>query len=464
MRFSRLSSLFVFSVMCLTLLNAAFAAPKIEHWQTKDGLRVYFVAAPELPMLDLELVFDAGSSRDADKSGVAGLTVALLNKGAAGMNADQIAEAFESVGAQYGASSSLDRTSLSLRTITMAEEQEKALDTWLKVISKPDFPEKDFQRSIKQSLIGLEAKKQHPSAIAREAYYKHLYGDHPYGVPASGSETTLKAMQIADLKAYYKKYIVRNNALLAIVGAVNRQQAEQIAEQVAAVLPAGEKVKPIAEVKPLAKAETIHIEFPSKQSHIYMGQPGDKRGDKDYFTLYLGNHVLGGSGFTSRLMKEVRVKRGLSYSVYSYFTPLRELGPFTLGLQTKNSSVDEALSVARAELIKFRDGGPTKEELEQSKKNITGGFPLRTASNGDIVSYVAMIAFYNLPLTYLDDFADTVNSISREAVMDAYKRRIDPDKMLTVIVGKKEKQVRQADIKDSKKDGAKEEIKASTAK
>ena len=422
-------------LLSLIFINSSQAAPKIQHWKTNNGLGVYYVPAPGLPMLDLELVFAAGSVRDGEHLGVSALTSGLLNKGAAGLTADQLAEAFEAVGAQYSADASLERSTVSLRTVTLAEEMEQALAVWLKVLGQPSFPESDFKRAKKQSLIGLQAEKQSPAAIARKAFYKALYASHPYGKPGSGTEDSINAMKIADLKAYYQQYYVAKNGILAMVGDVDRAQAEIIAERVSKTLQAGEKAAPVPEVKPLTTSKTVKIEFPSSQSHIYIGQIGNKRGDEDYFSLYLGNHVFGGSGFTSRLMKEVRVKRGLSYSVYSYFMPQSQLGAYTLGLQTKNKNLDEAIRVAKEALVKFVNEGPTEEELKQSKQNITGGFPLRTASNSDIVSYISMIGFYGLPLDYLDAFAPTIEKISRKAVVDAFSRRVQPDKMVTIIVG-----------------------------
>lgn len=421
--------------------TASFAAPKIQHWLSDNGLAVYYVPVPELPMIDLRLTFDAGSARDEDKMGVAGLTTAMLRSGTKDLNADQIAEAFESVGAKFSSGSARDMAWVSLRTLTLADEQTKAVTTWMDVIKNSVFPEKDFQRLIKQSLVGLQAEKQSPAAIASKAFYKHLYGDHPYAASTNGTEDTIKAMTAENLKAHYARYFVAKNAQLAIVGAIDRTQAEALAKQIASTLKAGEKAKPIAAVKPLEKSKTVRIEFSSSQSHIMMGQAGTKRGDKDYFALYLGNHGLGGSGFTSRLMKEVRVKRGLSYSVYSYFISMREAGPFLLGLQTKNSQVDEAIKVATDVVKDFRKEGVSKEQLQASKINITGGFPLRTASNSDIIGYIAMIGFYGLPLDYLDTFTTTIESISKNEVTDAYTRRLHPDAFLTVIVGKKEKQV-----------------------
>ena len=423
------------------------AAPKIDHWVTDSGLRVYFVNVPELPMLDLRLTFAAGSAYailGGNKAGISSMTASMFDKGASGLNADQIAESFESVGAEFSTGSARDMAWVSMRTLTLDEQMDKALETWQKVIEKPDFPEKDFARLKKQALIGLQAEKQNPSSIANKAFYKNLYGDHPYASPESGTEESINALTREDLIAFNKEYFVNKNGQLALVGAISKEKAQEIANNISKALLSGgkgegKKAAAIPEVKPLEKAKVVHIPYPATQAHVMIGQPGDKRGDKDYFSLYLGNHGLGGSGFTSRLMKEVRVKRGLSYSVYSYFIPMQENGPFMLGLQTKLSQTDEAIKVARDVLNEFQKNGPSDEDLNASKTNIIGGFPLRTASNDDIIGYLAMIGFYDLPLDYLDTFTDTVNKVTREEVIDAFKRRLDTGKLLTVIVGGEEK-------------------------
>ena len=166
-----------------------------------------------------------------------------------------------------------------------------------------------------------------------------------------------------------------------------------------------------------------------------MGAPGMRRGDPDYFPLYVGNHVLGGGGLVSRLHEEVREQRGLSYSVNSYFSPMEQNGPYLLSLQTRNDQVDEALAVMRETLEEFVDKGPTEKELIASKKNITGGFPLRIESNSKILDYITMIGFYDLPLDYLETFNASVMAVTREQIVDAYQRRVSPDTMVTIIVG-----------------------------
>ncbi|HPQ94584.1 MAG: insulinase family protein [Thiothrix sp.] len=415
-------------------LDSVQAGPKIENWTTDQGLRVYFVAAPQLPMVDMRLTFAAGGARDGDKPGLAAMTVSMLDQGASGLNADQLAEAFESVGAQFGSGAARDMAWVSLRTLTLENEMKSALDTWLKVLARPDFPEKEFLNIQKMMLLDLQAEKQSPEAIGSKAFFPALFGDHPYASPANGTEDSISAMTRTDLQDFFQRYYVSRNAVLAVVGALDRTQVEAIADRVSGVLAEGEKAPALPPVTPLAEARTIRIPFPSEQAHITIGQTGYKKGDPDQFPLYLGNQILGG-GSTSRLNKEIRQNRGLSYSVYSYFASMGQDGPFIMGLQTRMDQTDEALKVMRETLESYRTDGPSDNELEAAQKDITGGFPLQTASNDDIVSYLGMIGFYGLPLDYLDTFTANINAVSREAIVEAFQRRVQPDKLLTVIVG-----------------------------
>jgi zinc protease len=185
----------------------------------------------------------------------------------------------------------------------------------------------------------------------------------------------------------------------------------------------------------LQQASREHIFHPSAQTTIYLGAPGMHRGDPDYFVLYVGNHILGGSGLVSRLSKEVREQRGLSYSVSSYFNPMEQDGPYQFSLQTRNDQVKEALAVMRETLDKYLKDGPTEKEIEDAKKNITGGFALRIDSNAKILNYLVVIGFYDLPLDYLQAFNGRIMAVTREQIIDAYRRRVLPDVMSTIIVG-----------------------------
>jgi zinc protease len=238
-----------------------------------------------------------------------------------------------------------------------------------------------------------------------------------------------------ELIAFHRRFYVAKNAVVSIVGAIPRQQAEQIAERLTTALPAGEHAPALPPVPGLEGAKVERIAFPSSQSHLYLGQPGMRRGDPDYFPLYVGNHIFGGSGLVSLLSEEVREKRGLSYSVYSYFLPMRRPGIFQLGLQTKNAQASEALKVMQETLQRFIDRGPSEEELKEAKQNITGGFPLRIASNSKIIQYLAVIGFYDLPLDYLDRFNEREEAVTIEQISDAFRRRVDPQRLVTVQVG-----------------------------
>ena len=416
----------------ITSSNGQF---KIKTWKMDNGARVFYVNAPQLPMVDLRIVFDAGSVRDKDKPGLALLTNTMLSKGAGDWNTDALAERFDSVGAQFSVAAMRDMATLSLRTLNDAPLLDKAVATMATVLNHPGFDEAELERIRKQVLIGLKAEQESPATIGQKIFYAELYGEHPYASPTMGTEGSIESISKADLEDFYKEYYVGRNTLIAIVGDVDLEQAKELANKLVGGRPTGKQPTALAEVSALTKAVTIKKAHPSTQTHILVGQPGMHRGDADYFNLYVGNHILGGSGFGSRIMEEIREKRGLAYSSYSYFIPMRGDGPFLMGLQTSNTQRDEALALLNTVLQKFIEQGPTAEELDHAVKNITGGFPLRIDSNKDIIGYIAMIGFYNLPLTYLDDFNATVEAVTIDSIKDAFKRRIHPDKLVTVLVG-----------------------------
>lgn len=409
--------------------------PAIHSWTTHNGAKVLFVAAPQLPMLDVRIVFDAGAARDKGKSGLAQLTNSMLGQGAADWDADTLAERFDSVGAQFSSSVARDMAILQLRSLTEAGLLDTALDTLQAILSQPRFELADLERQRKQTLISIRNQQQSPAAIASKAFYRALYGSHPYATPVIGTEATVQALTRADLQSFYRRYYVARNAVLAIVGDLTEAAARQLAERLLGKLPAGEAAPELPAVTPLAAARLLKESYPSTQTHILVGQAGMRRGDPDYFPLYVGNHILGGSGFSSRILKIVRDEHGLAYSAYSYFQPMRRKGPFIMGLQTRNGSREQARQLLDTTLREFIAAGPTRAELEHAKKNITGGFALRIDSNKDILEYLALIGFYDLPLDYLRTFNRKIEAVTLADIRDAFQRRIDPDKLLTVMVG-----------------------------
>ena len=429
---SRLAALAILG--CISFSVAA--TPEIQTWETENGARVLFVPATEIPMLDVEIVFDAGSARDDGLSGLALLTNGLLAEGAAGKTSQQIAEAFESVGAQVSYDASKDMATVGVRSLTETRYLDPAIRVLREMLTQPDFPEDAYKRELNRMKVAVKARQQSPSALAGEAFNKAVFGDHPYASPTDGTEASLEKMTLEAVRAFYKQYYVAKNATVAIVGNVERWQAEEIVKAILSGLPAGERAEALAEVKPLQKAVKIVIDYPSTQTHIFVGQSGIKRGDDDYFTLYVANHPFGGSGFASRLVEVIREDNGLAYSVYSYFVPLRETGLFAMGMQTKTEQTGQALELLDQELRKYVAEGPGKDELAESISNITGSFPLKIDSNSKLLGYLAMIGFYELPIDYLDHFIDNIKAVDVDRINEALKRRIHPDKMVTVVVGK----------------------------
>ncbi|MEE8342449.1 MAG: pitrilysin family protein [Gammaproteobacteria bacterium] len=427
----------IFAAACLWVLLAAsaYALEPIQHWQTTNGARVYFVSARELPMVDVRVIFSAGSARDGAHAGLAALTNSLLSQGAGGLSADEIANGFEDLGARYGNSSERDMGAVSLRSLSDPSLLGPAVKLFATVLSRPDFNRPDFDRQRQRMRVAARQRKQRPGSVAKEAFYRAVFGNHPYASAPGGSEASLAELERDQVRDFHRTFYVARNAVVAIVGDLDRAGAQRVAQEIVESLAAGKAAETVSPVSELEKSSVQRITHPSTQSHVMLGAPGMTRRDDDYFALYVGNHILGGSGLVSRLSEEIRDKRGLSYSVYSYFAPMERRGPYRLGLQTRNDQVDEALSVLRDQLKGFVEKGPTQAELGASKKNITGGFPLRIKSNSNIVEYLGMIGFYRLPLDYLDTFNANVEAVTVEKIRDAFRRRVDPDRMATIVVG-----------------------------
>ncbi len=430
-------SKFIFLIVLCLFIRPVWSAAKIEHWQTTQGTDVYYVQTTGLPMVDIRVTFAAGSARDGYQYGLAALTSAMLDSGAGQWSADDIAQRFESVGAQFGSSASIDMAGVSLRTLTDKSLFDKALDTLRVILAEPSFKQADFQREKSRTLAALKHRQESPGALASMAFYKALYHDHPYAHPSSGLIETVAGFTADDLRSFYRQYYVAANAIVVIVGDLNRQQAEKVAESLISGLPVGEKPEPIAKVTAPVKGGFQHIDFPSAQTHVLAGVPGMSRDDEDYFPLYVGNFMLGGSGLVSMLAEEVREKRGLAYSAYSYFAPLYRRGPFTMGLQTRNDQTTKAVAVMKKTLTDFINNGPTEEQLIAAKKNITGGFVLRFDSNGKLANYINMIGFYQHPLDYLDVFTEKIEAVTVDRIKSAFQRRIKPELLQIITVGGK---------------------------
>ena len=423
---------YVIALLAALFSGCVFAGPQIQHWVAPTGAKVYFVASRDLPILDVQIDFVAGGARSpAEKSGVASLTAGLLDAGAGKMDEEQISARLVDLGAKLASSSDHDRASVNLRTLSSAEEKTGALALLRAVMSAPTFPEPVLAREKTRTIESLREADTRPDAIAGKRFAQAVYPGHPYGSVATQESVSRIARD--DLVAFHQAHYVARGAVVSIIGDVSRSEAEAIAIQLTEALPASDLPSPLPAVT-LPQRETIKVAHPAAQSHIHAGLPAVSRTDPDYFALLVGNYTLGGGGFVSRLMKEVREKRGYAYSVYSAFVPRVLAGPFQIGLQTKREQAQDALKVVDEVLTKFLAEGPTAQELTAAKKNLIDGQALRIDSNAKLLGYLSLIGFYGLPLDYLDQFPRRVAAVTRDDVKAAFRRHVKPEHLVTVIV------------------------------
>jgi zinc protease len=433
--------------LALFCAQTALAGIPVQHWTQPGGAKVYLVESPAIPMLDVQVDFDAGSRRDpADKAGLAGAMAGLFGKGVAARGAEPaldenaLSEAWADLGASFGAGAGSDRMSFMLRSLTYPDLLAKAVQLAARQLGDPAFPEAVWQRDRERMVASIKEANTRPATIAGRAFAQSVYGAHPYGYDTT--EATLARISVADMRALYGRLMAPCRAKVSIVGAVTRAEADTLVTQLLSRLPASAPgsaacapLPPVPEVAALAAPNDQRIPFNSAQAHVFVGQPGFRRDDADFFALTVGNYILGGGGFVSRLSTEVREKRGLSYSVYSYFAPGLHAGAFTVGLQTRPDQAAQAVQVSREVLQKFVADGPTEVELKAAKDNLIGGFALRIDSNRKLLDNVSNIAWNNLSLDYLDTWTKQVEKVTVADIKAAFARKLQPEKMVTVVVG-----------------------------
>jgi len=420
---------------------AAHAALPIQHWTRPDGSQVYFVESRAVPIVDAQIDFDAGSRREpATLTGLAGATARMLDKGVKAhgsepaLDEDALDDAWADLGAQFGAGAGNDRFSFSLRSLGDPVLLARAAALAARQIGEPSFPEPVWSAERQRAIAALREAETRPGTRAGRLYAAAIFGDHPYG--RRPTEASLQAIGVGAMREFHAR-LQRCGAKVSIVGALDRAQADTLAAGLLDRLAQGAcaPLPPVPEVRPLAAARDIREPFASAQAHVYIGQPGIARSDPGYFPLTVGNYILGGGGFVSRLTQQVREERGLSYSVYSDFSANLGAGPFSIGLQTRPDQAAQAVTVARQVLAGFVADGPTEAELKAAQDNLIGGFPLRIDSNAKLVGNVANIAWYGLPLDYLDTWVDRVRAVGVADIRAAFARVLQPDRMVTVVVG-----------------------------
>ncbi len=430
-------------VLCL-MAGTAQAALNIQHWTLDNGARVYFVENHTIPIVDVNVDFDAGSRRDpAGKAGTSSLTNGMLARGIRAatlpdgssepaLSEADISNALADVAAQRGGGPGIDRAGMGVRTLSSVTERDQSVRMLARLLAHPSIPDTLFARDKARTVSSIRESLTKPEYIAEKSFWRLAYGSHPYG-----TETTVETVESItreDLLEFHRRHYVANRAVIAIIGDINREQAQRIALELTRRLPQGEPLPALPEIAPAVGTEQ-RLPHPASQAHILIGRPALSRGDPDFFALTVGNYILGGGGFVSRISREVREKRGLAYSSYSYFSPMAQSGPYQAGLQTRKDQTDEALKVVRDTIGSFLRDGPTEAELKAAKDNLIGGFPLRIDNNRKILDNLAMIGYHQLPLDYLDTWTAQVNKVTIADIRAAFARKLSLESLVTVVVG-----------------------------
>ncbi len=426
----------------------AHASLPIQHWTQPSGARVYLVESHVIPMVDVQIDIDAGSRRDpAALAGLASIMAGQMANGTRAepqaqgpyphaMDENQIGEAWADLGASLGISAGGDRMSFGLRSLTYSDLLDKAVALAARQMAHPAFPEAMWLRDRERISASIRESLTKPGTVVQQRFAQAVYGTHPYGQRATPE--SLSRIGVQDLKNLHAQSLRACRATVSVVGALTRAQADALVQRLLAQWPRESgcpSLPPVPEVAPLTAAQSLNLPFDSAQAHVLIGQPGYKRNDPDFFALLVGNHILGGGGFVSRLTEQVREKRGLSYSVYSGFSPGLHAGAFVVGLQTRPDQAAQAVSVARQVVQDFVQQGPTEAELNAAKSNLVGGFALRIDSNRKLLDNVANIAWNRLPLDYLNTWTAQIERVSVSDVRRAMARVLKPERMVTVVVG-----------------------------
>ena len=421
----------------MILPNITQANIEISEYETSNGIKVLYSKSENIPMIDIKITFDAGSNRDGNLKGLSMLTHNLLDEGTTKLSAEEIASSFESTGAVFNTSVNKDKSSISLRSLADKKYLGPSLKTFLNILSDSTFPQKELSLQKDRTVSTIIEDESDPSDISMNLFFKEIYKNYAYGYPSIGEKSIIKNISRKDIVNFYKNNLNQKTAKIAIVSSLSKKDVEALSEKISKSLERKDILvdKNTIQLKKDNKEKYIYKKFNSEQAHIYIGGLAIKRGAKNHLPLYVGNYIFGGSGFSARLMQELRVKRGYTYGVYSYIYPMKNIGPFVIGIETKSEQAQISVELIHNMLQEFIENGPTNEEIKHAKEAIINGFPLRVDSNSDILNYLSMINYYDLPMDYLAKFTENISKITKKDIISAFKEEIDYKNLTTLVVG-----------------------------
>ena len=445
MRLPHQITIFLFSLF--GLIASAQATLPIEQLESFNGAKAYLVQTKSLPMVDIEVSIDAGDRYDpAGKSGLADLVAGLMTYGARGdkglLREAQIADEIADLGANIGFSVSGERATLRIRSLSRKDLRDRVVQLAAAMLSAPSYDANIVAREKQRTITSLLEAETKPEYVLERRFKSMVYGNYP--LAQSPSVKSVSAITPADLAQFHKRFYRSDRMIVSIVGDVDQAQAKEIVQNLLKKIPqTGPNIPTLTQlqrspVEPLSERE-VFIPFDSQQAHIAMGMTAVTRNNPDYFPLLVGNYILGGGGFVSRLMSEVREKRGLAYSVFSYFSPGKDAGIFQAGLQTKSDQGALALEVMSQTIANFIANGPTVSELLAAKANLVNGYPLRIDNNRKLLDNVSSIVWNDLPLNTMEIWTQQVEAVTLDQVTAAFQKYLAMDRMKIVVLGAQNK-------------------------
>ena len=420
----------------IVLAGPVLAAIDIQEVTTEKGITAWLVQEPSIPFVALELGFKGGTSLDLPgKRGAVNLMTGLIEEGAGDLDARDFAKARDALAASFSYSANDDTVTVSARFLT--ENRDQAVALLRQSLIAPRFDPDAVERVRGQVLSGLMSDAQDPNHIARLAFDHMVYGDHPYGSDGKGTPESVRALTRDDIVAAHRAVFARDRLYVAAVGDISAEELSALLDTLLEGLPEEGGPMPGPAPVDIAGGTTV-VEFETPQSVAIFGQRGMARKDPDFFTAFVLNQVLGGGSFESRLMREVREKRGLTYGVYSYLAP-RDLADIYMGsVASANSRIAQAISVIRDEWRRAATEGVSAEEVEAAKTYLTGAYPLRFDGNGKIARIMLGMQMDGLPIDYIATRNNKVNAVTVEDVNRVATEFLDPDGLHFIVVGKPE--------------------------
>ena len=426
-------ALMLYLSLSLSAGTAAAALPQAHETKLANGLRVVLAEQHSLPLVSIVLVVGDGSRSDPrGKEGLASLTSELLTEGTERRRAEEIARAVDFLGATLAAETGFDFTVVSMNVL--AKDLEAGLGIFGEVLLEPAFREKEVERKRAELLGALDAEEQDPGEVADRAFLKALYGEEPYGHPSDGTHEGLRASSRTDIVAHYRQNYLPNNSILVVVGDFREQN---MLGRIKAALGAWQRAElPKLAPAPLAPPATARVlkDQPVRQANIVIGRRAIERADPDYYALQVGNYILGGGGFASRLMEVVRARRGLAYHVSSELNARAWPGSFEVVMGTANATAKEAIELVREQVQLMAEREVSPEEVKGAQQYLIGSFPLKLDSNGKLARYLSLVSFYNLGLDYAERYPGLIRAQTPATILAAWRRKIAPNEPATVVV------------------------------